>query len=353
MVAPISTQEDPSLSGGDWTAPGVYRCAPDVYRIPLPLPNDGLRAVNVYALADADGWSLVDAGWALQESRELLSAAMAALGAGLGDVRRFLVTHCHRDHYTQAVTLRREFGTRVLLGAGEEANLARMNDPQRLGREGEVARLVRAGAPHLARAVESRGFDGLDLTQWAMPDEFLANGARLTVGERGERTLEVVETPGHTRGHVVYADDGNALLFAGDHVLPSITPSIGFEPMPLDSPLAAFLTSLQLIRERPDAELLPAHGVVGRRVHERVDELLAHHGQRLDDSLAAVREGRHSAFEVAGALGWTRRNTALADLDLQNSTLAVLETRAHLDVLVERGALVRSEVDGIALYDLP
>ena len=43
--------EDDDLSGaGDWTRPGVYRCAPDVYRIPLPLPMDGLRAVNVYAI---------------------------------------------------------------------------------------------------------------------------------------------------------------------------------------------------------------------------------------------------------------------------------------------------------------
>ncbi|WP_308253006.1 hypothetical protein [Pseudonocardia sp. ICBG601] len=33
-------------------APGVFRSAPGVYRIPLPLPQDGLRAVNVYALAD-------------------------------------------------------------------------------------------------------------------------------------------------------------------------------------------------------------------------------------------------------------------------------------------------------------
>ena len=54
--------DDPA---GDWTVPGVYRCAPGVHRIPLPLPNDGLRAVNVYALADGDGLTLVDAGWAL------------------------------------------------------------------------------------------------------------------------------------------------------------------------------------------------------------------------------------------------------------------------------------------------
>ena len=40
--------DDPA---GDWTAPGIYRCAPGVYRIPLPLPNDGLRAVPGAQLA--------------------------------------------------------------------------------------------------------------------------------------------------------------------------------------------------------------------------------------------------------------------------------------------------------------
>ena len=33
---------------GDWTREGVFQVGPGVYRIPLPLPHDGLRAVNVY-----------------------------------------------------------------------------------------------------------------------------------------------------------------------------------------------------------------------------------------------------------------------------------------------------------------
>ena len=101
---------------GDWTAPGVFRCAPGVHRIPLPLPNDGLRAVNVYAVGDGDGITLVDSGWTLSEARDLLETALKTLGAGFGDVRQFLVTHSHRDHYTQAVVLRHEFGMRVALG---------------------------------------------------------------------------------------------------------------------------------------------------------------------------------------------------------------------------------------------
>ncbi len=51
----------------------------------------------------------------------------------------------------------------------------------------------------------------------------------------------MIETPGHTRGHVVFSDPASRLLFTGDHVLPTITPSIGFEPVATDNPLGDFL----------------------------------------------------------------------------------------------------------------
>jgi hypothetical protein len=86
------------------------------------------------------------------------------------------------------------------------------------------------------------------------------------------------------------------------------------------------------------------------RVHQRVDELLAHHGHRLDATLAALKEGRDTAAAVAAALTWTRRERRLDELDPFNAMLATLETAAHLDVLVERGAAVCREQDGVRHY---
>src|ERR1700735_3935249 len=107
----------------DWVEPGAFAVAPGVHRIPLPLPSDGLRAVNVYAIEDGSGLTLIDSGWALEEARQRLEAALASIGHELGDVRRFLVTHVHRDHYTLAITVRRLFGSRILLGGGEKKSL--------------------------------------------------------------------------------------------------------------------------------------------------------------------------------------------------------------------------------------
>jgi len=157
------------------------------------------------------------------------------------------------------------------------------------------------------------------------------------------RALTALETPGHTRGHLVFADDAHELLFAGDHVLPRITPSIGLQPAPVASPLGQFLDSLRLVRARPDADLLPAHGPVGGRVHARVEELLAHHDVRLGQCRDAVAAGNPTALAVARVLRWTRREHRFDDMDLFNRMLAVLETVAHLDVLADLGELTRTE----------
>ena len=52
-------------SGQHWADEGAWPAAPGVHRIPLPLPTDGLRAVNVYAIETDEGLTLVDGGWAI------------------------------------------------------------------------------------------------------------------------------------------------------------------------------------------------------------------------------------------------------------------------------------------------
>ena len=331
-----------------WTEPGAFVVADGVHRIPLPLPQDGLRAVNVYAVEAADGLVLIDGGWAVPQAREALLAGLAAMGAGLGDVRRFLVTHAHRDHYTQAVVLRRETGARVGLGLGEKPTLDLLADVQRHPLTSQVDQLERLGAPDLAAAIR-RGVaeHRVELSEWEPPDDWLEPG---DLALPGGRVLEAVATPGHTAGHLVFHDLVAGLLFAGDHVLPTITPSIGFEPVLSTDPLGAFLRSLALVRSRPDAMLLPAHGVLTDSVHRRVDELVAHHGRRLDEAHAAVTGTGDCAAEVAGRLLWTRKLRRFDELDHFNQMLAVFETGAHLDLLTSLGRLVREQTDAVLRY---
>src|SRR5580704_11864347 len=136
-------------SRDDWTRPGTFEVAAGVYRLPLPLPNDGLRAVNVYALVSDEDLMLIDSGWAIAGARAVLDEALGALGRSARDVRRVLVTHVHRDHYTQAVYLRREFGTRVSLGIGDRESLASSMRQDRLPLQHQLEYLRLLGAGEL------------------------------------------------------------------------------------------------------------------------------------------------------------------------------------------------------------
>jgi glyoxylase-like metal-dependent hydrolase (beta-lactamase superfamily II) len=324
-----------------WSRPGVEQVTPDIYRIPLPLPNDALRAVNVYLVTEPGGPFLVDGGWALAAGEEALRTGLKSIGYALPDITQILVTHIHRDHYTLAVAIRRRHGTPVSLGAGERPGLeymmAHVDEP--LPRPGQLELLKRQGAGQLAGRLE-RTRSLTDPRNWQLPDRWLDDGESVTAGRR---TLDVIATPGHTRGHVVYRDAPAGLLFAGDHVLPLITPSIAVEAERAPYPLRDYLDSLAVIRALPDTRLLPAHGPVAPSTHKRVDELLEHHRARLEAMLAAaLPRAPATAFDVASALTWTRHERALDELDPRHQMLAVSETAAHLDVLTLEGKLARA-----------
>ncbi|MCF7551364.1 MBL fold metallo-hydrolase [Pseudonocardia sp. WMMC193] len=353
MIDVVDDQLLSSLEEADpavpWHTPGVYAVTEGVFRIPLPLPDEGLHSVNVYAVEGPDGLTLVDSGEASAASRADLVRALAALGHGVQDVRRILVTHVHRDHYTLAVALRRETGLELHLGRGEQASLRLVADPARGMLRTQLDMLVECGAGALAAEL-APAEDPLPASIWEDPDHWVDEGPV----RAGARVLDALPTPGHTAGHLVFRDAAGSMLFAGDHVLPHITPSIGFEPAPPTLPLGEYIRSLQLVRALPDTRLLPAHGHVTRSVHDRVDALLAHHDDRLESTLLAVLPGEGAtAHEVAGRLVWTRRARPLSGLSPVNRMLAVLETKAHLDLLVVR-SLLRSElVDGVRRYARP
>jgi glyoxylase-like metal-dependent hydrolase (beta-lactamase superfamily II) len=237
----------------------------------------------------------------------------------------------------------------VALGKGEQPSLDIVSADTAPLSSVYVARLRVAGAFPLVDRLTAMLRAPRDPRIWGQPDEWLSDRATASVGSR---ELTAVATPGHTRGHLVFVETGTALLFAGDHVLPHITPSIGFESAPADFPLRDYLDSLQLVRAMPDARLLPAHGRVTGSVHQRVDELLEHHDRRLAQIEALIVAGAGTAYEAASRMTWTRRQRTLSELDPFNEMLAVLETMSHLDVLVLQGRLRRTDVDGSRHYQV-
>lgn len=329
----------------EWTAPGAHEVAEGVFRVPLSMPGDGLHAINVYALETADGLVLIDGGWRTATSFDELASALAGVGHDVSAIHDVYVTHVHRDHYTLAVELRRRFGTRVQLGRDEAPGLHELLEICSNVPVTSLVQLRRSGDAELAATIEAMtAREEFDIEAWEKPDVWLEPGAYAV----GGRALDAVATPGHTKGHLVYHDLDAELLFAGDHLLPTISPSIGFELGDWESPLASYLASLELILERPDARLLPAHGAPAASAHARTAELLEHHDVRLEETLRALdARDTATASDVARALTWTRRRRSYDELDDFNKMIATCETIAHLDVLVERGeARVVHDPDG-------
>jgi glyoxylase-like metal-dependent hydrolase (beta-lactamase superfamily II) len=336
----------PGGSSSDWTRPGAEEISERIFRIPLPLPSDGLKAVNAYLILDSGGPVLIDPGWSTGPGRTELERQMRRVGIGPSEIRRSLVTHVHRDHYTQAVALRREFGTPIALGIGEEASVRSLLRPETKPLDGVLEVLRRAGAVELAQSL------GLEQTypdpeDYESPDQWLQ--APVDV-ELADRTLGAIATPGHTQGHVVFHDAQAGLLFAGDHVLPHITPSVGFEPVQVEAPLRDYIASLQLMREIPDTRLLPAHGPVIDSTHARVVQLLDHHDVRLAQMQEIALGGAATAWDVALQMPWTRRQRPFTALDAFNQMMAVLETESHLQVLAAQGKLRAVHTDGRTEY---
>jgi len=354
--APPASPPAPYVSSGSgaWIEPGAHNVAPGVHRIPLPLPGDALKAVNVYAVEDGDRLALIDAGWHRDDSWEALRGALAEIGAEPGDIRRVLVTHIHHDHYGQAPRLRAEAGASILLGEGESRSLNVIVDPEqrRLADADRIERLRQWGAAELIEPVEeamSRNvMEGLAI--WELPDQLAGDGLQV---ELRTRALEVVATPGHTRGHISFLDRDARLFFAGDHVLPHITPSLGVEPFGGDGmSLIEFIASLAKVRPLDVERVLPAHGPDFSGLAERVDALLDHHATRLTHCIEALRRGRTTAYEVAHDLPWTRRNRRSEELDLGNRLLALTETVAHLELLVVQGTAAAEHRGELRVYRL-
>ncbi|HEY1117144.1 MAG TPA: MBL fold metallo-hydrolase [Acidimicrobiales bacterium] len=338
-------------SGEHWAAEGAWQVAEGIHRIPLPLPMDALKAVNVYVVEGDDGLTLIDGGWAIPVARELLDKCLRSIDSGFGDIKRFLVTHVHRDHYTMASALGQEYGAEVALGIDEKPALDLLNNAGDLTESPFLAVLRTAGAEEIAQLWVTDGPGGADPAlpdpkDWAFPDLWLEGDRTFRIGQRD---IDAVHTPGHTPGHYVFADRAEGVLFSGDHVLPTITPSIGFTVPPADQPLGQFMESLARVRSLPDLRILPAHGPVAPSTYDRVDELLVHHETRLDQCLASLRaRGAVTSVVVARDLGWTRHEHAFEDLDGFSQGMAAMETKAHLELLVARGqASATDHPDGV------
>jgi glyoxylase-like metal-dependent hydrolase (beta-lactamase superfamily II) len=299
-------------------------------QIRLPMTGNPLRYINGYVVEEADGLTLVDCGWKGDDVLAALHDGLRDLGHALSGVRRVLITHHHFDHYGLAATLLRA-GVPELLMHRLDWERARAFAADQAGNDRRAdAWLARNG--FTPAPLEEHGFDG----RW----EVIAPTRLVEDGERVGR-LQALFTPGHSPGHLCFADLHGDRMLTGDHVLDPITPHVGQWVESDRDPIGEYLGSLEKVRAQGARAALPAHGEPFEDLARRVAELVAHTEHRDRQVAEILAEGPASAGAVAARLPWTRRNRAFADLGQFHQQFAVAETLAHLRHLQAAGRVVR------------
>ena len=147
--------------------------------------------------------------------------------------------------------------------------------------------------------------------------------------------LTAIWTPGHSPGHLCFWEPRNQLMCTGDCVLPRITPNIGLNPQSGDNPLGDYLASLDRL-DTFGGDALPAHEWRFDDLRARTEELREHHRHRLDEVVAAIRNGYSTAWEITPQMEWGR---PLDEADTFTKRAAVSEAMAHLRLLEVRGVV--------------
>ena len=296
-----------------------------IRRVTFALPL-GIDHVHCYLLPSSEGgWTLVDTGLGLPDAGDRWSRILAELDAPVG---RIVVTHFHPDHVGASADVAELTGAPVHQGAedydqcmrtwGELRNEERMPDYLRKHGTPETdVRSFREEAAAFVRFVR-----------------FVRDPMLLSPGQEIDR-WELLHLPGHADGHLALLRDG--ILVAGDTLLGTITPNVGLYPDSRPDPLADYLASLERIVALEPRLALPGHGEPIEDPAGRAKELIDHHEQRLEQTVALLDGDPRTAYDVSLRLFPEPLSPALR-------RFALAETRAHLEYVVLRSRAQR--VDG-------
>jgi glyoxylase-like metal-dependent hydrolase (beta-lactamase superfamily II) len=156
---------------------------------------------NPYLLIDPDGLTLIDAG--LPASHKKILRYMAGLGYAPGDLKRILVTHADFDHVGGLAALKAATGARIFASPVEAQAMALGHASRPLKPRRRITRLLFDLMAGLFKPAPIRA------------DEFLSDGQTLPV----LGGLRVLETLGHTPGHMSFFAPSDSILFCGDSIV--------------------------------------------------------------------------------------------------------------------------------------
>lgn len=264
-------------------------------RLPLPMKLDH---VNIYALDDGDGWTVIDTGFASKLSREIWGELLNGPLGG-NPVHRVVVTHHHPDHVGLAGWFQSEFDAE-LVTTRTAWLFARMLmlDRQTVLPE-ETLAFYRSGGmdPEIyENRRKENPFNFADIVA-PMPLGY----TRVKQGDvfrMGGRDWDVHIGNGHAPEHATFWSRDDNIVLAGDQILPSISPNIGvYATEPMADPVGEWVEACERLSTlaRPDHLVLGGHKLPFTGLPFRMRQLIDNHHGALDRLLAFLETPKTAA----------------------------------------------------------
>lgn len=320
-------------------APGTsMEIAPGVRWLTMPM-GGSLNHINLYLLADAAGWWVVDTGLALPSIADLWHTVFDRELGGR-PVLGVICTHMHPDHVGQAKLITDRFQCPLYMTRAEYYQARAFSGGGSSHHSNWIGRefYLRAGMPgdyldDLRRQWEQRSSDGMSMPEMPGGYRRLEHGDVLSIGGND---WQIVVGSGHSPEHACLHCAALKIFISGDQILPVITSNVSVHPTePEANPLMDWMLSLdRLLELPPDLLVLPAHNLPFYGVRERLRALIGHH----EDRMLAIEE---HCIEPALARDllpvlFARR------LDSRQMMMALGEAIAHLHLLMHRNRIERT-----------
>lgn len=313
---------------------------PGVFLLHLPLPMKP-TIVNVYLVRGGDEWALIDTGMNTGDSKHAIQSIFDSIGVSAASIRKIICTHHHPDHFGASAFLQELTGATLYAHPQEYAKSLTFAPANRS--EEALVFFKSQGIPierfaHIPSPSEF--WSGMYAP--AGPDRYLADGDLLHIGDR---EVEIVWTPGHSPGHCVLYLRREKLMIVGDHLLPKITPHVGYFPGGVPDPLGDFLESQRKVQRFDVDEILPAHGAVYRDHIHRANQLIQHHHYRMDLMYDVIKAEPAPAYRVAA-----KSFNFDHDAPLSYQFPATFETLAHLHHMRTLGRATMDVEGGVEIW---
>jgi glyoxylase-like metal-dependent hydrolase (beta-lactamase superfamily II) len=293
----------------------------------------------------SDSGTLIDTGVHAHDAYEALEKQLTGIKAKITDIKNIVPTHFHGDHIGLIDLINQNshpqvYAHRSAIDKQQEEQDYWKNLP-RLTIE-EIKEMGGGDITQLFGRLES------NVRSPSNPfkiDQVLEDGQIIKLEKH---SLQVFWTPGHAREHICLYDADNRILFSGDHVLPKITSHVAMHTWGERDPLNNYLTSLKKVRDLQVDIVLPGHEHNFTNLAERIEQLHAHHKNRCNEIVEAVRSGEKSIYQISSKVSWDSR--PWPQMDFWTKRMAATETYAHLVYLRNKNEIIETKKNGVLYY---